>query len=365
MTVVLAGGGTGGHVYPALAVAEALRRSEPAGEEQLGLVYLGTEHGVEADLAPRAGLTFHSVRAAGVRGRNPLSMAKGALALMVGTAQAWRSLGKEHADVVFATGGYASVPAGVAARLRRKPLVVYLPDVQPGWAVQFLSRLATRLATSSEASLEFLPEQKTEVTGYPVRDDFWGISKAEARARLHLADDLPVLLVSGASQGARSINKAIAANAEALTDLCQIVHVSGKRDELWLLCARGNLPVEKLNRWQVRGYMHDLPLAMIAADLAVMRSGASVLGELPAAGLPAILVPYPYAGAHQRHNAEYLQSKGAAIVLEDDRMNVLVPTIRELLGNRVRLAAMRTAMQSLARPRAAEAIAGLVLGAAS
>jgi UDP-N-acetylglucosamine--N-acetylmuramyl-(pentapeptide) pyrophosphoryl-undecaprenol N-acetylglucosamine transferase len=300
------------------------------------------------------------VSAAAIRGRSPFGVARGAFALLLGTLQAWREIGRSHADVVFATGGYASVPAGIAARLRRKPLIVYLPDVQPGWAVRFLSKLATRLATTSEAALGALPGRKTTVTGYPVRDEFWNVTKAEARRRLGLADDLPVLLVSGASQGARSINKAIAANAEALTDVCQVVHVTGKRDELWLSCARGTLPVDKLNRWQVHGYLHNLPLAMIAADLAVMRSGASVLGELPAAGLPAILVPYPHAGEHQKLNADYLQSKGAAIVLDDARLDVLAPTVLDLLRSPARLSAMRDATARLARPAAAQSIAAMV-----
>ena len=363
MTVVLAGGGTGGHVYPALAVADALRSAGGPEDVELDLVYIGTRGGAEADLAPRAGLDFHAVKAGAIRGRGPWGIVRSAVSLLIGTGQAWREIGRDHASVVFATGGYASIPAGIAAKLRRKPLVVYLPDVQPGWAVTFLSKIATTLATSSDAALAKLPRKKTTVTGYPVREEFWTVTREEARRKLGLTDDLPVLLVSGASQGARSINKAIAANIEALTDICQVVHVSGKRDELWLRCTHGTLPAEKLGRWQVHPYLHNLPLAMIAADLAVMRSGASVLGELPAAGLPAILVPYPYAGAHQRFNAEFLQSKGAAIVLDDDRLNVLVPTIRDLLANRTKLAAMRSSAQLLARPKAAEAIATMVLEA--
>ncbi len=361
MTVILAGGGTGGHVYPALAVADAIRNAVPGSE--VDLVYLGTAHGLEADLVPRTGIAFHTMKAGGIRGRGPFGVARSIVSLAIGTVQAWREIGRNHADSVFATGGYASVPAGLAARLRRKPLIVYLPDVRPGWAVKFLSKLATQVAASSESALESLPRRKTVVTGYPVRDDFWNVTREEARRRLGLDPTLPVLLVSGASQGARSINRAIAAQIDALTDVCQVVHVTGKRDALWLNCARNNLPAAKQPRWQLHTYLHNLPLAMIAADLAVMRSGASVLGELPAAGLPAVLAPYPHAGEHQRLNAEYLAARGGAVVVDDGDLGAFLPNVVALLADRSRLERMRQAMTALARPHAAGDLANLVLEA--
>jgi UDP-N-acetylglucosamine--N-acetylmuramyl-(pentapeptide) pyrophosphoryl-undecaprenol N-acetylglucosamine transferase len=260
-------------------------------------------------------------------------------------------------DVVFAPGGYASVPVGVAARLLRKPLVVYLPDVTPGWAVRLLSRLATRMTTTSDRALDYLPKHKTTVVGYPVRGDFWSLDRDAARDRMGLPRDANVVLVTGASLGARAINEAIVAALPEVLQRAHVVHLTGANDEAWANERRGTLEPSLRERYIVRGYTDDMPAAMIAADLVVSRSGASTLGELPAAGTAAILVPGEYEGWSQAPNAEFLEAEGAAVMLRNAELGRLGATIVGLLDDDARRQRMSAAMRTLARPNAAHDLA--------
>jgi len=370
--VMLTGGGTGGHVYPALAVAAALRELSTA-ERPVDLLFVGPRTRGEEDLVRREGLNFQPIRAGALRVGTPWGLAKGLFNLTVGTLQATRAVGRFRPDVVFATGGYASVPVALAAclpdrqaRLRQRPLVVYLPDLVPGWAVRLLARLARRVAVTAAPAAARLPSGKAVVTGYPVRRGFFAAQKDEGRRRLGLDPRLPTLFVSGGSQGGRSINRAVAEQLPRLLEVCQIVHVSGRADHPWLAETRERLPDARRSAYHLHDYLHEeMPWAMAAADLAVMRSGASTLGELTPVGLPAILVPYPYAGGHQRANARYLKDLGGAVALEEGDLPSLFERVRELLSDRPRLESMAAALRSAARPEAAQEIARLVLEAAA
>jgi UDP-N-acetylglucosamine--N-acetylmuramyl-(pentapeptide) pyrophosphoryl-undecaprenol N-acetylglucosamine transferase len=357
--VILSGGGTGGHIYPALAVAQALRR-EAGAESPLELLYVGVRGRLDDSIVGRAGLPFAAVRAGPLRVGSPLAVLRGLANLAVGTAQAWRLLGRFRPDAVFATGGYASVPVGIAARGRRLPLLVYLPDVRPGWAVRLLSRLATRIATTTERSLDELPGGKAVAVGYPVREAFWSADREEARRRLGLPMEAKVLLVSGASQGAHSLNVAVADQLDELLELGHLLHLTGRADEAELCARRDALPETKRERYHVFGYLEDIADAMAAADLAVLRAGASVLGELPAARLPAVLVPGVYEGWDQSPNARYLEEQGAAVVLENGRLGRLTGVVRELLSDDARRGAMSEAVRQLAEPEAARRIAQIL-----
>jgi UDP-N-acetylglucosamine--N-acetylmuramyl-(pentapeptide) pyrophosphoryl-undecaprenol N-acetylglucosamine transferase len=363
--VMLTGGGTGGHVYPALAVAAALRELSTA-ERPVELLFVGPRTRGEEDLVRREGLDFQPIRAGALRVGTPWGLAKGLFNLVAGALQATRAVGRFRPDVVFATGGYASVPVALAARLRRRPLVVYLPDLVPGWAVRLLARLARRMAVTAAPAAARLPSGKAVVTGYPVRRGFFEAQKDEGRQRLGLDSRLPALFISGGSQGGRAINRAVAEQLPRLLDVCQIVHVSGRADHPWLAEARERLPDARHSAYHQHDYLHEeMPWAMAAADLAVMRSGASTLGELTAVGLPSILVPYPYAGGHQRANARYLEELGGAVVLEEEDLPYLFERVRALLSDRPRLESMAAALRGAARPEAAREIARLVLEAAA
>jgi UDP-N-acetylglucosamine--N-acetylmuramyl-(pentapeptide) pyrophosphoryl-undecaprenol N-acetylglucosamine transferase len=305
---------------------------------------------------------MRSVQAAPMRGRMPWEMAANAVKIGAGVAQATGILRDFKPHAVLSTGGYVSVPVALAARASRIPLAVYLPDLLPGWAVRATARLAQRVAVTAAESLKKLPSVKSVVTGYPVRRDFWQADRASGRQRVGVDPKEKVLFVSGASQGAHSINQAIASDLPALLELCEVVHVSGQSDEPWLSEIRATLPDRLRPRYHLHGYLHeDTPWAMAAADLAVCRSGASVLGELPAAALPAILVPYPHAGGHQRLNARYLERNGAAVTLEDDDLKKLLPLAGQLLHDSKRLKAMKAASTKLARPDAADRIAAILV----
>jgi UDP-N-acetylglucosamine--N-acetylmuramyl-(pentapeptide) pyrophosphoryl-undecaprenol N-acetylglucosamine transferase len=362
MRILLTGGGTGGHVYPALSAAEALRGR--AGES-VELLFAGTVRGDVARLAAGAGIPFAAVRAAPVRGRTPWQLAGTAWHLALGTAEAWRLLGCFRPRAVLATGGYASVPVSVAARLRGVPLVLYLPDVYPGWAVRFLAKLAQRIAVTSEGSLRHLPRGKTRVTGYPVRAGFFSEERCTARRKLGIPEELPLLLVTGATQGAQAINAAVFAALPALLPRCAVLHQTGTAGLAEAERRAAALPEHLRERYRPVAYLDEMPAAMAAADLAVMRAGASALAEPPAAGLPAILVPGRFAGAHQRANAAFMAKRGAAVMLSEEELSRLAETVLGLLDDPERLCAMRKAARALARPDAAQAIAELVLEAAA
>jgi UDP-N-acetylglucosamine--N-acetylmuramyl-(pentapeptide) pyrophosphoryl-undecaprenol N-acetylglucosamine transferase len=356
--VVLSGGGTGGHIYPGLAVAEALRHVECSPE----LFYVGAEGRMDESIVKRFGLPFGAIRAAPLRVAAPLGVLRGLMMLLSGSIQAWRLLGRLRPNVVFATGGYASVPVGIAARVRRLPLLVYLPDVTPGWSVRLLSRLANRLATTTERSLRELPARKTTVTGYPIREVFWSANRDDARTRLGLPPDDLVLLISGASQGARTINVAVADRLEELLAMAHVLHLTGRSDETEMLAVRDALPDAVRERYHVFGFLDGMADAMAASDLAVMRAGASVLGELPAAGLPAVLVPGFYEGGYnQLPNAQYLESQGAAVIVENSQLGMLVGVVHELLSDPERRRAMSEAVRRLAQPAAARRLASMLM----
>ncbi len=359
--MVLAGGGTGGHVYPGLAVAGALAASGGPHD----LLYIGIKGRIDARIVPQHGIPFRAILAGPLRVSSPLAFAGNAAKLALGIAQSLWILLRFKPNVVFATGGYASVPVGAAARMLRKPLIVYLPDVTPGWAVRLLSRLATRMATTSDHALDYLPAAKTRVVGYPVRGDFWSVDRDAARERLGLPLDAKVVLVTGASLGARAINEAVVAALPKLLVRGRIIHVSGAADDAWAREQRSKLSDAQQANYTVYGYFDDMPAALIASDLVVSRAGASTLGELPAAGVPSILVPGEYEGWSQAPNAEYLQAQGAAVMLRNAELDGLAATVIELLDDEPRIQRMRDAARALARPDAARDLAQMLVEAAA
>lgn len=355
--MAFAGGGTGGHVYPGIAVARALESELRARGERLEMLYVGVRGRVDESIVPREGIAFRAVSAGQLRVSSPVAFARNAAKLAWGAAQSLWILARFRPQAVFATGGYASVPAGFAARLLGRPLVVFLPDVSPGWAVRMLARLATRMTTTSERGGERLPAKKTSVVGYPVRPEFWDRDRATARAALGIAAGAKLLLVTGASQGSRRINAAVLDALPRLLDRCEVLHLTGEGDAASALERRATLPEAHQARYHVCGYLDDMAAAMVAADLVVSRAGASTLGELPAAGLAAVLVPGEYEGWSQAPNAEFLRDEGAAVMLPEADLDNLAAVVLDLLGDEARLASMRATMRGLARPNAARDIA--------
>ena len=361
--LIISGGGTGGHVYPALAVTQALTQQRA----DIDLLWVGSVGGMEQSLVEHEGLTFEAISAGGLRGKNPLAMTGGLWQLSQGYRQSRQIIRRFRPDVLFITGGYVCVPVTLAAWRTELPLIIYLPDIEPGLAIKFLARFANRVAVTASEAQQFFKPGLTVVTGYPVRAALWQQAqvgaKIAARKRLGLTDSRPLLLVFGGSQGARSLNKAITQDLERYLEVCQIIHVTGRLDAAWVQDRWAALSPAQQARYRVSAYLHDdMTTALLAADLAVSRAGASTLGEFPAVGLPAILVPYPYAGAHQQLNADYLATHQAAVVIDDAALNSkLRPTVMNLVQNQDKLMAMRHASQALAQPTAAQKLAQEIL----
>ena len=316
---------------------------------------------MEADLVTRAGVPFTAIPAAGVHGVGLRSLPGNLLRLGRGTLAARRILAEFKPDAIFFTGGYVAAPLAVAAR--NKPILLYVPDIEPGMALRFLSHFAKIIALTAEDSKQYFKSAARQVvTGYPTRSEMGSWERSAARRHFDLSENLPVLLIAGGSKGARSINQPVLAALKDLLGMAQIIHLTGSLDKEAAAAARAGLPDELKNRYQIFDYLHeDMGAALAAADLAITRAGASTLGEYPLFGLPAILVPYQYAWRYQMVNARFLERHGAAVVLEAAQLSTeLLPTLRTLFAAPQRLQAMRQAMQSLARPNAAQEIASLL-----
>jgi UDP-N-acetylglucosamine--N-acetylmuramyl-(pentapeptide) pyrophosphoryl-undecaprenol N-acetylglucosamine transferase len=324
---------------------------------------VGNASGIEAQLATRAGLPFRGIETASFQGAAPWVLPSRLAKLARGTAQSVKIVDEFRPQAVLATGGYVCAPAVLAARMRKVPSVVYLPDLAPGMAIRVLGRFAAVVAVSFQRSASFFPPGKAVVTGYPVRGELFEASKTTSRRRLGLNLDQKILLVLGGSQGAHSINVALGEILEDLLDICQIVHIAGQTDAPWLSAQRDNLPRALAERYWVYAYLHEEMLdALAAADLVVARAGAATVGEFPALGLPSILVPYPYAGRHQELNADHMANNDAAVKVADADLakGILREMIIGLLNDEERLARLAEATRNLARPDAAKRIAQLL-----
>lgn len=353
-------------MYPGLAVVQALdagRLNSENERQPLEVLYVGGEGGVEEALVGRAGLPFASIPAAGVHGVAFVQAIRNLYKLVRGCLAAYRLGRREKPSVLFVTGGYASVPVALACWVLRTPIMVYLPDIEPGLAVRFLAILSTRVAVTVEQSREYFPRRKTTVTGYPVRPEFRAVERCQAAKSLGLQASAPVLLVLGGSRGARSINRAITQVLSEMLEITQIIHISGQLDWSWVSELGEALAPELAERYRAYPYLHEeMGAAMAAADLVVCRSGASTLGELPYFGLPAVLVPYPHAWRYQRTNAEWLVARRAARLVEDDCLSSdLLPVLQQLLQDEDTLAEMRKASSAMAEPDAATRLANELL----
>jgi UDP-N-acetylglucosamine--N-acetylmuramyl-(pentapeptide) pyrophosphoryl-undecaprenol N-acetylglucosamine transferase len=345
--VLIAAGGTAGHVVPALAVADALRA------EGAQVAWVGGER-AEAQLVPAAGYPLTPIRVSGLSRTDPLKAARAAAQAVAALATAWRILSRERPDVVLGGGGYVAGPIGAAAVARRVPLVLTEADSHLGLTNRLLARFARRVCLAFP--LAGRGEPRYRVTGRPVpppSDD-----RAGARARFGIPQDATVVLVFGGSMGARSINEA-AVEGLAGQDYW-VLHASGARDHDAL---RSRVPAQ---RYVLEPYIQPFGDALVVADLVVARSGGSIF-EVAAHGRPALLIPYPHAAAdHQTANARWMSDAGAAVALPDALLTPqrLREEVGALLGDRQRLATMAAASATLARPDAARDIAGEVLAAA-
>ena len=350
MRAILAGGGTGGHVIPALAIANELKKNYAA-----EVLFIGTARGIENRLVPAAGYPLQLVRVGALKNVSLVTRAKTAFDLPRAVWDAGHMLNEFAPDVVIGVGGYASGPAMLAALVKHIPTLAFEPNVVPGFANRVVARFVSGAAVHFEETTEYFRHAK--VTGVPVRQAFFEIPVLIDKKR----GGTPTLLVFGGSQGAHAINEAM---VRCLPELrrqapgIHIIHQTGERDYNDALVAYKSVGESA----DVFKFIEDMPAAFARADLVVCRSGASTVAEISAAGKPAIFVPFPRAADdHQRVNAEALARSGAAVVVEESKLEGvwLAETIAALLGDSSRLARMSAAAREMSHPNAARDIAAM------
>ena len=373
--MLVTGGGTGGHVSPALAVIQVLRNRDHG----IVIRYVGSEAGIEARLAREAGLEFVGVASGKLRrsSRGPLGLLTGAnlrdaFKVPQGFFQALKAVKEFKPDVVLATGGYVSVPAVLAAATLRIPILTHEQTVTVGLANKINGRYAKRIALSFAGALEELPPElrkKAFVTGNPVREVIFA-GNAESAVRRFGFDPvdecLPCVYVTGGAQGSQTLNSAIKAALPMLLQQARVLHQCGEHDAAALLAHHKTLPVQLQRRWVVRPFIQsdELGDAYALTNLLVSRSGAGTVTEACALGKPAIFVPLvPASGDEQTRNAQRLVDAGAALIVKQSECSgeSLLAAILPLLDAPSRRAAMGSKAKKLATPRAAEDLADALL----
>lgn len=320
---------------------------------------------MEGEMVKREGIAFEAIPAAGLHGINLRNLPGNLLRLFRGYIRSVRILRSFKPDLLFFTGGYVAVPMAFAGI--KIPSLLYVPDIEPGLALQAIARFADAIAVTTANSATFFSRaRQVKVTGYPTRSGLNRWDRAKGREFFGIQKNSQVLLVFGGSKGAHSINQALASILPSLPGSVEVIHISGPADHAELQGIQASFPVELQNRYHLLPYLHEMGAALAAADLVVSRGGASVLGEYPLFGLPSILVPYPYAWRYQKTNADYLVSHGAAIIIENSTLSTdLLPVVTSLISDPQRLSSMRQAASALAHPQAAREIADFAFAVAS
>jgi len=380
MRLLIAGGGTGGHVYPALAVARSLR-NHPAAPD---LIWVGGHRGLEAGIvgATDLGVTDLGVGRGGGSVRIPIRrlalrslrsterdihLVLDPLRLALSVPQAAAILARERPAAIFTTGGYVAIPVLMAAAALRIPVVLWEGNVVPGRSVGATARLARVLAVSFAATCAALRSRAPcYVTGTPIRETR-DVDRLAARARFGVPAGARVLLIFGGSQAVRRFNAAVVAALPELVERVHVIHVTGDAGYAAALAAREALRPEVRDRYRPSPFLREEMLtALAAADLVVGRAGSSTLAEVTALGLPIVVVPYPHAAGHQRANARTLVEAGAARLVDDDAFDAAaLLAAAALLDDPATHARMAAAARALGRPGAADAVADLVLAAAT
>lgn len=360
MRFVITGGGTGGHIYPALAIAGGLQQRYPDCE----IMYIGTTRGLEANIVPKSGYEFHAIRAVGIKRSITLQNLKVPWEAWAGLREAKRLIRNFSPNAVVGTGGYVCGPVVLAASRLKIPTLIHEQNALPGITNRILSRVVDRVVVTFEDSLKYFPpRQIIRLTGLPVRAEILTADRKQARKKFGIQAGELLVLSFGGSQGARSLNRAIAQGYSALADRRGLkwLHVTGlgQHTEFMDMLKSQGLDNKESDHFTIMPYLYEMPEALAAADLIVSRAGAATLAEITVRGLPALLVPFPYAtGNHQEHNARALVSRGAAEMVLDAEFSgsVLLEKVDSLLADPKRLKDMVSASRQLGKPRALDDI---------
>jgi len=369
ISLLVAAGGTGGHVFPGLALARTIVQHDP----QATVRFAGTTRGIETRAVPEAGFALDLLPILPLSRRLAKETVLAPFAAVNGTLAARRLLRRHHFDVVCGMGGYVTLPVAVAARLEGVPVVLHEQNAVPGIANRLAARVATRIAVGVDAAAAAFPPDRTVVVGNPVRPELARLDRAalhdEAVAAFGLDPDRRTLFVFGGSQGSRRINQAVVAATAAWPDpaAVQVLHACGRRDEADVRAAWAEADPDGRDLLvRVVPFVDRMDLAYAAGDLALARAGAITMAELTATGMPAVMVPLPHATAdHQAANARAVAAAGGAVVVDDAALDgpAVAAAAAPLLADPDRLAAMAAAMRAQAHPAAAEELAALVVEA--
>lgn len=363
MKLIISGGGTGGHIYPALAIAEELSRKIPETE----ILYVGTAGSMEEELSKKEGLRFRPIRVKGMPRKLDKRSLIAAWNLFLGILDSKKLISEERPDMVIGTGGYVSGPISFVAGLSKIPLVIHEQNAFPGITNKLLSRLADKvLLTYPESAKYFKHPGRTVVTGNPIRRDITGISKIEAKKILGFDPSKLFILSFGGSGGQQSLNNAIMdiLTNRLLTDEIQLLHVTGARHNEGFMEKLKNYGIDKDEGIKIEPYFHQMPIALNAADLVITSGGAITLAEVSAVGAPSILIPKAYtAENHQEYNARAFESSGASVMILEKDLNgkMLAEKLLVILKDREMLKKMSDCSKALGKPDASEKIAEEIL----
>jgi len=355
MRVVLTGGGTGGHIYPALAMAKEIARQHP----EATFLYIGTDKGLESKLVPREGIPFKAVEISGLKRKLSLENVKTAWKFIRSVSRSKQLLREFRPDVVIGTGGYVCGPVVFAASRLQIPTIIHEQNVEPGLTNKFLARFVRAVCVSFEESLAHFPQNKTTVTGNPRATEVLLGDAQAGRASLKVPQGKRIVLIVGGSRGARAINEAtrdLLSDVKAYADT-HFVYVTGEVHYEAITASMGNQQLP--DNVTLLPYVHNMPDVLAATDVIVNRAGASFLAEITALGVPAILIPSPYVtNNHQEKNARGLERAGAAMVILERELNGqhLQQALDALLRNPEDWQKMREASLKLGKPDAATAI---------
>ena len=355
LRIVIAGGGTGGHLYPGIAVAREVLRRQP----DAVITFAGTARGIESRVVPREGFQLDLLRSAGLKGTSPAALARGLALLPLSGGDAWRILSRRRPDLVIGVGGYSSGPVVALAAARGIPTLLLEQNAVPGFTNRMLARFVGGAAVTFESTVSYFG-RRGFVTGNPVRPEFFDTTEPAA------APGPPRVLIFGGSQGSHAINLACVAAAPLLAvdgGRMAITHQTGERDLDRVRDAYRGAGLDA----RVEPFLYAMDREIKGADLVISRAGATTIAELTAAATPAVLVPLPTAADdHQRRNAELLRAAGAVEVIDERELTGerLAATIRRLLADPAALAAMAAAARRLARPDAARLIVDRALALA-
>jgi len=359
MRIALAGGGTGGHLFPGIAIAEELRKLDSSTE----VIFIGTEHGIEASIVPMEGYPIRYLRAEGIAGKAVMKKVKAGIKTVFSIYDSYMMLKELRPDALIGLGGYASFAPVFAGSLLKIPTLIMEQNSVPGLANKVLSKIADVICVTYHESMSFFPKSKTYITGNPVRHKIMNADRESAYQLFGLERGKFTVFVFGGSLGARKINNAVCGAFSYVSDIkenIQFLHQTGKNDY--------DAVRETYRKWGIKGtvaaFIHQMPEAYAVADLVISRAGATTLAELTAVGRPAILIPYPYAaGNHQELNARRLSEMGAARVILDHELDseTLARNIKDLFNDAGIRSEMQRSSRSLGRPEAAQKVVELVM----